>query len=83
MEKSKTVLHYISCFIIILLIVGILSATALAKNGNGESNDAEDEKPHDNSDKKELNTDKEKNSQTENGDQEGKQLKERSSTVTT
>ncbi len=81
MEKSKTVLHYISCFIIMLLIFGILSATALAKDGTGTSNatsnDTEDKKPLETFQKKELITEKaHKNSQTENGTQEREQLKE-------
>lgn len=38
MEKSKTAVHLISCFIIVFPIFGILSATVLAKNGNGTGN---------------------------------------------
>jgi hypothetical protein len=68
MEKSKRDLH-LSCFIILLLIFSILTATALAKNGTGTGNGAKDEKPLDTFQKKAH-----ENSQIENGTRE--QLKE-------
>ena len=76
MEKSKRVSHYISCFIIMLLVFGILSATALARNGTGISNGAEDKKPLETFPKKDITEKAHENSQIENGTQEREQLKE-------
>lgn len=81
MEKSKTVVHLISCFIIIFLIFGILSAIALAKNGNGTgngtSNDTEYKKSLETFQKKDNNKEKiQNNSRNENVTQEREQLKE-------
>ena len=73
MEKSKRDLH-LSCFIILLLIFSILTATALAKNGTGTGNGAKDEKPLETFQKKEIKEKAHENSQIENGTRE--QLKE-------
>lgn len=75
MKKSKRGLH-LSCFIILLLIFSILSATALAKNGTGIGNGARDEKPLETFQKKDIKEKAHENGKIENGTQEREQLKE-------